>query len=262
MTPASAPLASSPRERPATGGLRAAYLLSYAALAALGESLVARPALLWLRGQGLLRAALPWDVPLGGIAFLCAALVALFALGLAWAAGLGRRPRVSHHAAFLLLLAVCLAARAGAGEPRPPIDPAPSLLAGLRAAASALDAGYSGRYAPQSADSVLAQLPPPGFRRLGRALPLRAHALLAASGARVDPIPGDEPGTLYLALSPDGTAAWLTAVTLRDGVPAVLRTVSGKPAVIEAHAGTHSPPGRDPLVPEYPGMRSLQDPRR
>ena len=50
------------------GVIRLLYLAAYAALAALGEALVARPGLLWLRGQGLLRAALPWDVPLGGLA--------------------------------------------------------------------------------------------------------------------------------------------------------------------------------------------------
>ena len=57
-------------------GVRIAYLAAYAALAALGEALVARNALVWLRGQGLLHPALPWDVPLGSGAFLLAVLVA------------------------------------------------------------------------------------------------------------------------------------------------------------------------------------------
>ena len=30
-----------------------------------------------------------------------------------------------------------------------------------------------------------------------------------------------------------------------------------RPAVIEAHTGTHTLPGRDRLVPAYPGMRSV-----
>jgi hypothetical protein len=243
-------------------GLRAAYLCAYAALAALGEALVARPALVWLRGQGLLRPVLPWEVPLGGWAFLCGLLLAVFTLGLAWQAGLGRRLRVPQHAAFLLLLALCLAVRAGSGEPRPPADPAPALLSALRTAAESLDRDYRGRYTPESAERALAQLSPPGFVRTGRALPLRARVLAGALGPQLDPLPGDPPGTIYLALSADATAAWLTALTLHAGQPAILRTLSGKPALIEARAGTHSLPGRDPLVPAYPGMRSLQDPRR
>ena len=240
-------------------GLRIAYLAAYAALAALGEALVARPALLWLGGQGILRPALPWDVPLGGLSLLLSLLVAGATLLLAASAALGRRPRVPQHAAFLLLLALCLAARAGAGEPLPPADPSAPLLEGLRTAASALDAGYHGSYAPDAfaLDSALAKLPAPGYRRLGRALPLQVR-IIPSTGPQLDPLPGDSPGTLYLAVSPDQKSIWLTALALHG----VLRLSSGRPALIEAHSGTHSLPGRDPNVPAYPGMRSITEPRR
>lgn len=239
-------------------GLRIAYLAAYAALAALGEALVARPALLWLRGQGLFAPALPWDVPLGGLALSLAALVAGSTLWLAGSAALGRRLRVPQHAAFLLLLALCLAARSGSGEPLPPADPSPALLEGLRTAASALDTDYHGTYAPDATalDAALAQLPAPGYRRLGRSLPLHVR-IISSAGPQLDPLPGDDPGTLYLAASPDHQSAWLTALALRN----ILRLSSGKPALIEAHAGTHSLPGRDAQVPAYPGMRSITAPR-
>src|SRR5207237_1143110 len=119
--------------------IRLLYLAAYAALAALGEALVARPALLWLRGQGLVRPALPWDVPLGGPSFALAALVAAATFWLASGAALGRRPRVPQHLAFLLLLGACFGVRATAGEPHPPSDPVPPLLAGVRAIADELD---------------------------------------------------------------------------------------------------------------------------
>jgi hypothetical protein len=235
--------------------LRMAYLAVYAGLAALGEGLVARPALLWLRGQGLLRAALPWEVPMGGAALALAALVAVATLWLASDAALGRRPRVPQHAAFLALLGACLALRAGTAEPGPPRDPAPALLQGLRAAAEELDRDFHGRYLPDAGqiNGALAQVPPPGFRRLGRSIPLHARVLSGAEGPQTEPLPGDEPGTIYVAISRDRAAAWLTALAL----PGVLRTPAGKPALIEAHAGTHSLPGRDPLVPAYPGMRGV-----
>jgi hypothetical protein len=238
-------------------GVRIAYLAAYAALAALGEALLARPALLWLRGQGILRAALPWEVPLGGLAFLLALLVAGATLFLATQAALGRRLQLSQHAAFLLLLALAFALRSQAGEPRPPPDPSPALLAGLRAVALELDRDYRDGYAPNAAklDLILAQLPPPGFRRLGRTLPLRVR-VLPADAAQIEALVGDAPGTIYIALSKDRASVWLTALSL----PGVLKLSSGKPALIEAHAGTHSLPGRDPIVPAYPGMRSVTQP--
>ena len=239
--------------------IRLAYLAAYAVLAALGEALVARPALLWLRGQGLLEAALPWNVPLGGFALLCAALVALTTLWLASDAALGRRPRVPQHAAFLLLLAVCFGVRSWAGDPQPPRDPAPALLDGLRAAAAELDRDYRGAYTPDAGqlNSALAQVTPPGYLRLGRSIPLHARVLSGADGPQLSELPGDQPATIYVALSKDRTGAWITALGLRG----ILKLTSGKPALVEAHAGTHSQPGRDPLVPIYPGMRGLTGPR-
>jgi hypothetical protein len=235
--------------------LRIAYLAVYAGLAAVGEGLVARPALLWLRGQGIFRAALPWEVPLGGLALALAALVALATLWLASDAALGRRPRVSQHAAFLILLATCLALRAGTDAPLPPRDPAPPLLQGLRAAAEEIDGDFHGAYAPdaEQINGALARVAPPGFRRLGRFIPLHARVLSGATGPQIEPLPGDEPGTIYLAVSKDRSTVWLTALTL--GM--VLRTASGKPALVEAHQGTHSLPGRDPVVPAYPGLRRI-----
>lgn len=230
--------------------LRIVYLLAYAALAALGEALVARPALLWLRGQGLLHAALPWDVPLGGLALALALLVALLTLWLALDAALGHRPRVPLHLAFLMLLAICWASRNFSGEPRPPRDPVPALLDGLRAAAGELDRDFRGSYAPDAAqlNSALAQVSPPGFRRLGRPIPLHARVLSGCDGPQLEALPGDDPGTIYVAISKDRRAAWLTALSLHG----VLRKQR-----IEAHEGTHNLPGRDPLVPAYPGMKSL-----
>ena len=61
----------------------------------------------------------------------------------------------------------------------------------------------------------------------------------------------NEPGTLYVAISSDRRTAWLTAL----GLGGVQRSSSGQPALIEARAGSHSPVGRDPLVPAYPRMR-------
>jgi hypothetical protein len=77
--------------------------------------------------------------------------------------------------------------------------------------------------------------------------------LSGAEGPQLEPLPGDQPGTIYLSLSRDRQTAWLTALTL-DGT---LRLPARQPAVIEAHAGTHSLPGRDPALPAYPSTRSV-----
>ena len=232
-------------------GVRIAYLAAYAALAALGEALVARNALVWLRGQGLFHPALPWGVPLGGAAVLLALLMALATLWLASQAALGKRPRVVQHAIFLMLLGFCISLRSWSGDPQPPPDPAPALLEGLRTAASELDRGFQKAYAPEESrlNGVLGALPAPGYQRLGRTLPLHARIVANATGPQKDALPGDPPGTIYIAVSPDRTAAWLTALSAHGVL---------KPS-IEAHGGTHSLPGRDPLVPAYPGMRGLTD---
>ncbi|HEY6909850.1 MAG TPA: hypothetical protein VI356_10800 [Myxococcales bacterium] len=236
--------------------VRIAYFCAYAVVAALGEALVARPGLLWLRSQGILRPALAWDVPLGGLLLLSAALLAVFTLWLASHVAQGLRPRMPLHAAFLLLFGICFVLRSTAGDPRPPRDPGPSLLDGLRAVADELDRSYAGQYAPDAAQfsSALAQVAPPGFRRLGRSIPLHVRVLSAADGAILEPLEGDLPGTIYVSISKDRQSAWLTALA---GGNAILRLASRQPAVIEAHAGTHSLPGLDPLVPAYPHARPV-----
>ena len=230
--------------------IRLAYLASYAALAALGAALVARPAFLWLRSQGLAGAALAWDVPNGALLTASAALLAFLTLWLASEAALRRSPRAPLHLAFLLGVGICLALRSASGDPRPPTDPAPGLLDALRAAAEELDRGWAGQYTPDEArfSSSLAQVHPPAFRRHGRSLPLHVRVLSGAEGAQLDRLPGDDPGTIYLSLSRDRQTAWLTALTL-DGV---LQISAGKPTIIEARAGTHSLPGGDPALPAYP----------
>lgn len=235
--------------------MKVVYLTVYAGFAALGEALVAKPAAAWLRGRGLLHAALPWEVPLGAWAVLLAIALAAFTLALSLRFALGLRPRVPLHAAFLALIALCLALRGAAGDPDPPADPTAPLLEGLRTLASELDARYAGRYLidEPSLNARLGQLPRPGFRRRFRRLPLRVRSLGNASGPQLTPLAGDEPGTLYVALAADGRRAWLSALTLQEGAPAVLRQT------IQATAGTHSLPGRDALVPVYPGMHRAQE---
>jgi hypothetical protein len=239
--------------------LRAVSLVVYAGLAALGEALVARPALLFLRGLGLFHAVLPWRVPFGALQLILALGIALLTLLLAGRAALVRKPRMLLHAALLGLLASSFAVRSLAAEPRPPADPLPALLNGLRTAAEALDRSYAGAYAVdlELIDDALAQLPSPGFTRGGRLLPLHARRVftLDTAGPMLHRFSGDEPGAIEIVLSSDKKSAWLTALSLSGFV----RLGNGRVAVIESHGGTHSLPGRDPLVPAYPGMRSVTD---
>lgn len=229
--------------------MRIAYVLLYAAFAALGEALVARPALVWLRGQGLLHATLALDVPLGAWALLLAAFLAAFTLALSLRLAFGLKPRLPLHAAFLGLVALCLGMRALAGETRPPADPVPLLVDGLRATADALDHTYAGLYRadPLLLEAVLEPLPETGFRRQFRALRMHVRVLPGAAGAVLEALPGDEPGTIYVALAPDQKRVFLSALGLGG---AIRQTITGT-------AGTHSVPGRDRLVPAYPGMRGL-----
>lgn len=228
---------------------RVTYLAAYAALAALGEALVARPALLWVRSQGIFSPALAWDVPYGALLLACAVLLALFTFALSCAMALRRKPRQPLHVAFLLAVGICFALRSASGNPRPPRDPAPELLEALGAAADELDRSYDGSYAPDAAQfgSALARIRPPAFRRLGRAIPLHARVLSGADGPQVVPLPGDQPGTVYVAISKDRQSAWLTALGL-DGISTL---PAGAPAVAVARAGTHSPPDSDPQLPAY-----------
>ena len=230
--------------------IRLAYLSTYAALAALGEALVARPAVLWVKSQGIFAPELAWDVPFGGLLLCAAAGIALLTIWLASDAALGRRPALPLHAAFLLLVGICFAVRFASGDPPPPPDPTPRLLDALRAAADELDRDYRGAYAPDAAQfsSTLAQVAPPRFQRLGRQLPLHARILSGAYGPQLQALAGDQPGTIYVAISQDRQSAWLSALSLNG----ILAVASGRAAIAEAHAGTHSVPGADPAIPSYP----------
>lgn len=243
-------------------GVRVAYLFVYAAFAALGESLLARPALAWFRGLGFFHAALPWQAAFGQTAFLLAITLAVFTLRLAIAFALGERLRLPEHALFLLLLAFAFVVRSLAGDPQAPNDPGPALLTGLRSLADEIDRQYGVRKSYSldlaAVEAILAPLPAPGFQRRGRRLALHARLIEDAVAAQLEPLAADEPGTIYLSVSSDRRRVWLTALTLREGAPAVLRS-SGKPLVLQARAGTHSAPGRDSLVPGYPGMKVLSD---
>ena len=226
------------------------YLAAYAALAALGEALVARPALLWLRSLGIFAPALAWDVPFGALLLFSAVLVAAFTFALASAVALGRSPRAPLHVAFLLAIGICFALRSASGNPRPPPDPAPALLDGLRAVADELDRGYAGSYAPDAGQfaSALAQVAPPPFRRLGRRIPLHARVLSGADGPQLEALPEDLPGTVYVAISRDRRSAWITSL----GLDGIVKLGPEQPAIAVAHAGTHAPPGRDAALPAYP----------
>ena len=229
---------------------RIAYLSAYAALAALGAALVGRPAILWLRSQGIFEAALAREVPYGALLLACAVALALFTLALAVRAATSRPPGTPIHVAFLLLVGICFALRSASGNPRPPDDPTPALLDAIRIAADELDGGWSGRYTPEAAQfsASLATVPPPPFRRLGRPIPLQVRVLSGTSGPQLDGLVGDAPATIYLAVSADRQTAWITARALEG----MLTLPSGQPAVAEAHAGTHALPGGDPALPAYP----------
>jgi len=75
-----------------------------------------------------------------------------------------------------------------------------------------------------------------------------ARILSGAESAQLTPLPDDQPGTIYIAISPDRHSAWLTAVSLTG----ILQLPSGEPAIAEARSGTHSAPGADPALPSYP----------
>ena len=233
--------------------IRLSYVCAFALLAACGAAAVARPAWIWVRSQGFLRPALAWDVPSGSLHLAAAALLSAVTLWLALRIALRRRAGLRVHLAFLLAAGLCCGLRHAAGEPRPPPDPAHALLAGLRAAAAVLDAGYAGRYAPDAAAFApsLARVAPPPFRRLGRPVPLQTRILSAAAGPQLEALEGDRPGTLYVAISSDCQIAWLTALS-SDGL---LRLPSGRAAAITAHRGTHALPGSDPALPVYPDAR-------
>jgi hypothetical protein len=240
--------------------MRAAYLTIYGLFAALGAALLAHPALVQARGLGLFGPVLPWDVPWGPGALVLFAALAVFTLGLAVSVALGRKPRVPEHAVFLALLGAAVAVRTGAGDPVPPPDPAPALINALRAAADAADVQYAQRGGYQlnegPLDAALSKISPPGFRYRLRELPLRTRVIPRATGPQLAPELGDQPGTILIAVSNDSSRCWLTALTLRAGRVAVL-TSADRPVLLQARAGTHGAPGRDPMVPAYPTMRAV-----
>ena len=233
--------------------LRISSALVYGAVAAIGIALVSRPALLWVRSLGLLHTASPWDVPAGpAYAALGIALVASIT-ALCVATAFGHRFRRRHQASLLALASAAFIVRASSPEPQPPPDPNPALLAALRTAADRLDALWAGTYAPDPA-AIDASLAATGFRRFGRPVPVHVRVLPAAEGPQLDALRGDEPGTIYVAVSKDRGAAWLTAL----GLHGFAQVASGRPGVIEARAGTHSAPDADPMVPSYPRARSAR----
>jgi hypothetical protein len=250
--------------RPRAGAsLRAAYALVYGAAAVFGAALLAPTAVDYVRGLGLVRPVL--EVPRPGGAPALVLLVLLGALTMRFALALvqGTRPRLREHAVFLLLIAFAIAVLAASGPGRPAPDPAPALEAGLRATARALEAAWAGaRYEPDPAAlaAALANLPAPGFVLRGRRLPLlvrlvsRARQGEGPDGAVVEALPNDTPGTIYVALSADGTRAWLSALTLGPSGIEPLR-VGARPLVMQARGGTHGAIGGDPLLPAYPARR-------
>jgi len=230
--------------------IRLAYLCTYAMLAATGEALVARPAALWIRSQGLFHPALAWDVRYGPLYGAAAAAVALCTAALASHAATTRKPARPLQVGFLLLVGTCFALRSASGEPQPPPDPAPVLFSALELAADELDRGYAAFYTADASRlaSALTHAARAPFRRWGRQIPLRARIRSDAEGAQLDPLPDDQPGTIYVAISRDRQSAWLTALSLNR----TFTLPSGRAAIAEARAGTHSAPGADPRIPSYP----------
>jgi hypothetical protein len=242
----------------ATAGLRIAYGLCYAGAAAFSMALLARPALLWLYGLGVRGPVLAARVPLGAAFFAVAVLLCGATLRLALALAGRVRPRIPEHAAFLMLLGCALGLRGAAEDVQPAEDPAPALRAGLRAVAAALERSYSpgqGYSAePMPLEAAIAELARPGFALRGRLLPLRVRVIGPSSRPQTDALPGDPPGTLYVALSPDGNRAYLTALTLREGRPEALRAGDGRALILKTRGGTHGELGQDPLLPSYPSQ--------
>lgn len=239
--------------RVAQGPLRFVYVATYAGFAALGAALLARPAASWLRGLGLFAPALPVEGVTGWASAALLLLLVAATVAMATATGLGRRPGLSWHAAFLGLVACALALRA-AGLPQIPPDSELALREALRAAGGALDASYAAHHrydaTVSEVQAVLDALPPSPYRR--RAKPLRYIVRLSwnAHGPQREPLPEDPPGTVYAGIAAGGQGAWLSVATLRGGRVEIL------PAIVEARSGAHSEPGESLLVPRYPGARA------
>ena len=193
----------------------------YAAFAACGAALLARPALRWFLGLGFFSPALPASgfAGLASAALLFLLVAATLAMAIKHA--LGHKPGLPAHAAFLGLVACALAVRA-ASVPAPPVDPDPALREALRAAAGALDASYAveHRYDPgvNALQAALDALPPSPFRHRAKSLRYSARVLRNAPGPQNDPLPGDLPATVYVAIEPGGQGAWLPRCRNRFGL--------------------------------------------
>jgi len=95
-----------PERRP----LRWLSILTYCALAALGEAAALKPAVLFLRSS----AGAPWQVPFGAVFVVLSAAVAALAFGVVAA----ERPRLVVNAAFLAAAAIAVALRSVVPAPR------------------------------------------------------------------------------------------------------------------------------------------------
>ena len=232
--------------------VRAVNAVLFGLFAAAGFGAVARRAWLFTSSLGLVHPVLPWSVPFGSLFLALSLALALETLRTGAMAGSWRPLRTRDRWPLLLLVLGCFGVRVVAGEPRPPVSPTSSMIAALRRTAEALDAGYrdNHEYRLSDLDGTLVSLAPPGFVYRGCELRLRAVPI-AQDGPQRTARPGDLPGTIYVAHAPGGQRLWLSALTLNSGVSTLL-SASGQPLIIEARAGTHSAPGRDPLIPEYP----------
>ncbi|MFL5247085.1 MAG: hypothetical protein ACJ79V_04615 [Myxococcales bacterium] len=235
----------------APGKIRLSYVGIYGAFAALGAALLSRPALEWVRGLGLFAPALPLQEPLGWASAVLLLLLVAGTIGMAMSVALGLKPGIAGHAVLLGLVACALALRAGS-EPATRPDPDPALRDALGAAASVLDASYAleRRYDPdvRKLQGALDALPRSPFRFRAQAIRYTVRLLRGAIGPQREPLPGDGPATVYVAISHVAQRGWVTVTTLRDGKVSVL------PTTLEARFGAHAEEGRDVLVPPYPGM--------
>ncbi|MFL5380278.1 MAG: hypothetical protein ACJ787_20380, partial [Myxococcales bacterium] len=96
--------------------------------------------------------------------------------------------------------------------------------------------------------ATLDSLPRSPFRFRGQATRYTVRLLRGTVGPQREPLPGDGPATVYVAISHVAQSGWVTVTTLRDGKVSVL------PTTLEARFGAHAEEGRDLLVPPYPGM--------
>lgn len=233
---------------------RLAMLSLHGAFATLAIAAVARPAALWVQSEGLVHPVLAWDVPFGALALALLLAISAATIWLAVAVARDVRRGLAVHAVFLALVAACVAFRGLAAAPVRPRDPLPPLLESLRLTAEELDARYDQRYLPDASvlNAALAAAPDAGLRFRFRRLRPHARVLSGSQGPQLEPLPEDEAGTIYVAVSADRQTVWLTALSLGG----VLQLPGGRPAQLEAHGGTHSLPGRDAFVPPYPGREN------